>query len=53
MSNFHFLRKPFFLLLAFILLCSHDLYIKMETYFWEPNQKATLSLYNGTFEKSE
>ncbi|MGD1947040.1 MAG: DUF4198 domain-containing protein [Croceivirga sp.] len=34
-------------------LCSHDLYLKMETYFLQPNQEATLSLYNGTFEKSE
>ena len=45
--------KPLYLLLAFIVLCSHDLYIKMETYFLQPNQQATLSLYNGTFEKSE
>lgn len=47
------MRKSLFLLLALILLCSHDLYIKMETYFLRPNQEATLSLYNGTFEKSE
>lgn len=47
------MRKPFYLFLAIILLCSHDLYIKMETYFLPPNQAATLSLYNGTFEKSE
>lgn len=43
----------FLLLLAVIVLCSHDLYIKMETYFLQPNQQATLSLYNGTFENSE
>ena len=47
------LCRPFYLLLALILLCSHDLYIKMETYFLQPDQPATLSLYNGTFEKSE
>ena len=47
------MRNPFFLLLAIFLLCGHDLYVKMETYFLEPNQEATLSLYNGTFEKSE
>lgn len=47
------MRKPIYLLLAGILLCSHDLYIKMETYFLQPNQQATLTLYNGTFEKSE
>lgn len=45
--------KSFFLLFTLILLCSHDLYVKMETYFLKPNQEATLSLYNGTFEKSE
>ena len=45
--------RPLYLLLAMLLLCSHDLYIKMETYFLQPNQEATLSLYNGTFEKSE
>lgn len=39
--------------LIVLMLCSHDLYVKMETYFLQPNQKATLSLYNGTFEKSE
>lgn len=53
MSKFQFMRKPLYLLLALILLCSHDLYIKMETYFLKPNQEAKLSLYNGTFEKSE
>jgi len=53
MLHFHSIRKPFYLLLAFMLLCSHDLYIKMETYFFQPNQEATLNLYNGTFETSE
>ena len=43
----------FYLLSAIILLCSHDLYLKMEGYFLQPNQQATLSLYNGTFENSE
>lgn len=49
-DNFY---RPFYLLLATILLCSHDLYLKMETYFLQPNQEATISLYNGTFENSE
>ncbi len=47
------MHKSFLLLAAFLLLCSHDLYIKMETYFLQPNQEAILSLYNGTFEVSE
>ncbi|MEM9361325.1 MAG: DUF4198 domain-containing protein [Bacteroidota bacterium] len=46
------MRKPFYLVLL-ILLCSHDLYVKMDNYFLKPNQETTLSLYNGTFEKSE
>ncbi|MEM9833509.1 MAG: DUF4198 domain-containing protein [Bacteroidota bacterium] len=49
-DKFH---KSFYLLFALTLLCSHDLYLKMETYFLQPNQEATLSLYNGTFESSE
>ncbi|MEO0570414.1 MAG: DUF4198 domain-containing protein [Bacteroidota bacterium] len=45
--------RPIYLVFAILLLCSHDLYLKMETYFLRPNQVATLSLYNGTFETSE
>ncbi|NLR91434.1 DUF4198 domain-containing protein [Flammeovirga agarivorans] len=47
------LTRPFYLLFALIVLSSHDLYIKMETYFLKPNQEASFSLYNGTFESSE
>lgn len=46
------MRKLSYLLFV-VLLCSHDLYIKMETYLLQPNQEATLGLYNGTFERSE
>lgn len=45
--------RPFYLLAVLVLLCSHNLYIKMDTYFLKPNQQASLSLYNGSFEKSE
>ena len=47
------LFQPFYLILAIVLLCSHDLYLKMDSYFLAPGEEATLSLYNGTFEKSE
>ena len=40
-------------LLCLMLLCSHDMYLKMEGYFIEPNEEATIHLYNGTFERSE
>ena len=45
--------KSFYLLFTLTLLCSHDLYLKMETYYLQPNQETTLILYNGTFESSE
>ncbi len=31
-----YMRNIFLLLLAFVLLCSHDLYVKMESYFLDP-----------------
>ena len=40
-------------LLCFFLLCSHDMYLKMDTFFLEPDKKSVIDLYNGTFEKSE
>jgi len=46
------MRKSLYFLLILV-FCSHDLYLKMDTYFLQPHQEATLSLYNGTFEKSE
>ena len=46
------MRKIFYSL-ALMLLFSHDLYINMQSYFLEPNHRATLSLHNGSFEKSE
>ncbi len=47
------MRKYCFLLLGLLLLCSHDLYLKMESYFIAPNSQAVISLFNGTFDKSE
>ncbi|MEL6303670.1 MAG: DUF4198 domain-containing protein [Bacteroidota bacterium] len=47
------LFRPLFLIWVILVCCSHDLYLKLETYLLQPNQQATLSLYNGTFEKSE
>lgn len=40
-------------ILCFVILCSHDMYLKMDTFFLNPNQKSSINLYNGTFEKSE
>src|SRR5574341_667466 len=43
-------------LLIFVLttvLNSHDMFLKLESFFLKPQTPATISLFNGTFEKSE
>ncbi len=47
------IRTTALLLLGFILFCSHDMYLKLDTYFLQPHQASTIDLYNGTFEKSD
>ena len=34
-------------------LSSHDLYLKLDSYFLEPNTTSALQLFNGTFDRSE
>ncbi len=41
------------LLLVFFFLSSHDMYLKLDTYYLEPNTSASIKLFNGTFEKSD
>lgn len=36
-----------------MLLCSHDMFLKMDNFFLEPNAETTIKLYNGTYEVSE
>ena len=46
--------KRFFLLLFVLLsLSSHDMYLKLDTYFLKPNTVSSIKLFNGTFEKSD
>ena len=47
------MKNRLLLILAFALLTSHDMYLKLDSYFLEPNTWATIDLFNGTFEKSE
>lgn len=47
------MKKIFFALVAFILFSSHIMYLKLDTYFLEPDSSATIKLFNGTFDKSE
>lgn len=47
------MKKLFLVLIAFVLFCSHDMYLKLDTYFLSPDTSATIMLFNGTFDKSE
>jgi len=47
------MKKVFFGIILVLLLCSHDMFLKMDNYFLEPNTETTIKLYNGTYEVSE
>ncbi|MEM9529095.1 MAG: DUF4198 domain-containing protein, partial [Bacteroidota bacterium] len=47
------MRKSVFLLIAVVLFSSHDMYLKFNSFFFQPNSEATLVLVNGTFDESE
>lgn len=40
-------------LIILFLLSSHDMYLKLETFFLEPESKAIIQLFNGTFDSSD
>lgn len=46
-------KKLIFGFMAVTLLCSHDLFLKLDDYFLEPQSKATIQMFNGSFDKSE
>ncbi|MEM9141770.1 MAG: DUF4198 domain-containing protein [Bacteroidota bacterium] len=46
--------KRFLFGIVFIaLFCSHDMFLKLDGFFLEPQTQAVIALYNGTFEKSD
>lgn len=47
------MKKLIFVFITLIVLSGHDMFLKMGTYFLEPNTNATIELFNGTFELSE
>ena len=47
------MKKRFLVLIAFVVFCSHDMYLKLDTYFLQPDTLAAIKLFNGTFDKSE
>lgn len=38
---------------AFYIFSSHDMFLKLDGYFLEPNTPSVIQLYNGTFDNSE
>ena len=47
------MKKLLFLLIALVLFSSHDMYLKLDTYFLDSQTTASIKLFNGTFDKSE
>lgn len=47
------IQLPIFALIAFVVLCSHDMFLKFDAYHLQPNTQAVLQLFNGTFKKSD
>ncbi|AZQ44970.1 DUF4198 domain-containing protein [Nonlabens ponticola] len=47
------MKKYFFLILLVFVLCSHDMFLKLDSYFLEADSDAVIQLYNGTFDASE
>ncbi|MEM9338883.1 MAG: DUF4198 domain-containing protein [Bacteroidota bacterium] len=47
------MKRLFFSLTILVLLSSHDMFLKLDQYFLEPNTDAVIALYNGTFDQSD
>lgn len=47
------MKKLFLLLIGLVAFSSHDMYLKLDTYFLQPDSPASIMLFNGTFDTSE
>ncbi|NJC25707.1 DUF4198 domain-containing protein [Neolewinella antarctica] len=47
------MKKFIFGLVALVALSSHDMFLRLDTYFLAPDTAATILLYNGTFDRSD
>ena len=47
------MKKFFTLMLLFVFLTSHELFLKSDSFFMKSNESVELYLFNGTFDKSE
>ena len=47
------MQRFLLVLAALVLFCSHDMFLRLDSYYLDANSDATIKLYNGTFEHSE
>ena len=47
------LKRLSLAVLLVFLLSSHDMYLKLDTFFLKPHSEAVIQLFNGTFDLSE
>ncbi|MEO0877395.1 MAG: hypothetical protein AAFY48_22580 [Bacteroidota bacterium] len=47
------MKKLIIAFVALVLFSSHDMYLKLDSYFLQPDTAASIKLYNGTFSTSE
>lgn len=47
------MRNLLLLFIALILFSSHDMYLKLETYYLQANTSSSIQLFNGTFDRSD
>jgi hypothetical protein len=47
------MKKLIISAICIVLLCSHDLYLKTDSYFLKTHQNSEVYIFNGTFDKSE
>jgi uncharacterized GH25 family protein len=47
------IKKILLAVFVVVLFCSHDMFLKLDTYFLSPNSPTVIQLFNGTFEKSD
>ena len=47
------MKKKVYVIFCIVIFCSHDMYLKLDTFFLKANTPNTINLFNGTFDKSE
>ncbi len=47
------MKRLLFAAFALVVLSSHDMYLKLDNYFLDPNSESSILLFNGTFAESD